>query len=52
LPAIVFGLIALFWPVLTVVILLVFIAIWTIFTSLLEIGAAIRLRKEIQSEWI
>jgi uncharacterized membrane protein HdeD (DUF308 family) len=52
LAGIVIGGIALIWPGLTAVVLLVFIAIWAIFTGLLEIGAAIQLRKEIQGEWI
>lgn len=52
LAGIVIGCVAFTWPGLTAVVLLVFIAIWAIFTGLLEIGAAIQLRKEIQGEWI
>jgi uncharacterized membrane protein HdeD (DUF308 family) len=52
LAGIVIGGIAFIWPGLTAVVLLVFIAIWAIFTGLLEIGAAVQLRKEIQGEWI
>jgi uncharacterized membrane protein HdeD (DUF308 family) len=52
LAGIVIGCVAFIWPGLTAVVLLIFIAIWAIFTGLLEIGAAIQLRKEIQGEWI
>jgi uncharacterized membrane protein HdeD (DUF308 family) len=46
------GGIAFIWPGITAVVLLIFIAIWAIFTGLLEIGAAVQLRKEMQGEWI
>lgn len=52
LASLVIGGIAFIWPGITAVALLIFIAIWAIFTGLLEIGAAVQLRKEIQGEWI
>ena len=46
------GCVAFIWPGLTAVVLLIFIAIWAILTGLLEIWAAVQLRKEIRGEWI
>jgi len=43
---------AFIWPGLTAVVLLIFIAAWAIFTGLLEIYAAVQLRKEMQGEWL
>lgn len=48
---IVAGLIALIWPGITVVVLLVVIAVWAIFAGITQIAAAIRLRKVIRNEW-
>jgi uncharacterized membrane protein HdeD (DUF308 family) len=45
------GVVALFWPGITALVLLVVIAVWAIFGGLLEIAAAFRLRKEIDNEW-
>jgi uncharacterized membrane protein HdeD (DUF308 family) len=39
-------------PALTTVALLYAIAIWAIFTGVLEIIAAVRLRKVVQGEWL
>lgn len=48
---IVAGLIIWAWPGLTVIVLMYFIAAWSLITGLLEIFAAIRLREHIEGEW-
>jgi uncharacterized membrane protein HdeD (DUF308 family) len=45
------GLIALIWPQITVIVLLVIIAVWAIVAGVTQIAAAIRLRKVIRNEW-
>ncbi len=40
------------WPTLTAVVLLVFIAVWAILTGVIELTAAIQLRRVIQGEWV
>lgn len=45
------GLIALIWPGITVVVLLLVIAVWAIVAGVTQIAAAIRVRKVIKNEW-
>ena len=45
------GVIALVWPQITVIVLLVIIAVWAIVAGVMQIAAAIRLRKVIRNEW-
>jgi uncharacterized membrane protein HdeD (DUF308 family) len=51
LAGIVVGIIALVYPQVTAGALLLLIAFWAVFTGIMEIIAAIRLRKEINNEW-
>jgi uncharacterized membrane protein HdeD (DUF308 family) len=45
------GVVALIWPDLATLVLIYMIASWAVFTGILEIAAAIRLRHEITNEW-
>lgn len=45
------GVAALIWPDLATLVLIYIIAAWAVFTGILEIVAAIRLRHEINNEW-
>lgn len=46
------GIVALSWPDITAVALLMLIAVWAIVTGVAEIAAAIRLRRHIRGEWM
>lgn len=46
------GLVTLFWPGMTALLLLFFIAFWSIAIGVMEIVGAIRLRKDIDNEWM
>jgi len=49
---IIVGVLTFAWPGITAFVLLVFIAAWAIMMGLFEIIGAIRLRKEIDNEWL
>jgi uncharacterized membrane protein HdeD (DUF308 family) len=46
------GIVAFIWPGITAFVLLMFIAAWAVVMGVFQIIAAIRLRKEIQNEWL
>jgi uncharacterized membrane protein HdeD (DUF308 family) len=46
------GILAIAWPGVTALVLLYFIAAWAILTGAFTIAAAVRMRKEIDNEWL
>lgn len=46
------GLVVLFWPDISGLALLYLIAAWALVTGVLELAAAVRLRREIEGEWL
>lgn len=50
--SIVFGALTFLWPGITALVLLFLIAAWAVVTGVMELAAAIRLRKQIQGEWV
>ncbi|QYC39062.1 acid-resistance membrane protein [Nonomuraea coxensis DSM 45129] len=52
LAGVIFGILCLIWPGVTVLVITLLIGIWAVVTGVSEIMTAIRLRREIQGEWL
>jgi len=46
------GLLALFWPTVTVIVLAVILALWALISGAVQLAGALQLREEIESEWL
>jgi uncharacterized membrane protein HdeD (DUF308 family) len=46
------GVLTFIWPGITALVLLIFIAVWAIVLGVMEIYGAIKLREEIDNEWL
>lgn len=46
------GVLTFLWPGITALVLLVFIAVWSIMIGIFQIIGAVQLRKEIENEWL
>jgi uncharacterized membrane protein HdeD (DUF308 family) len=46
------GIITFVWPGITALVLLTFIGVWAVLTGVMEVVAAIQLRKEMENEWL
>jgi uncharacterized membrane protein HdeD (DUF308 family) len=46
------GVVTFFWPGMTALVLLLFIASWAVLMGIFQIAAAVRLRKHIEHEWL
>lgn len=52
LTGIVFGVLTVINPAITALVLTIYIGVWALITGVVEIVAALRLRKEIEGEWL